>query len=237
MVNYKYEQVYIFPQLLRKVYKHFFVGVSLEYQRVFKMIYKPHSLFQEEKVTGARTSTIPGAGCILTWDTRNNAFSSTGGHFLEVSATVFNSATFSDFNYTNFIIDARKYFSTFRGQVLALQTYANLNKGNVPYLSLGALGGSMIMRGYYSGRFRDKNLWAAQAEYRIPLWGRFGVVGFVAAGQVAHDLKDFNITGLKLTYGGGIRFAIRKDERLNLRFDYGVGKRTHGAYITVAEAF
>jgi hypothetical protein len=40
------------------------------------------------------------------------------------------------------------------------------------------LGNDQMMRGYYSGRYRDENLMAAQAEIRYRFMNRFGIVAF-----------------------------------------------------------
>ncbi len=167
---FSYEQFFIFPQLLKRIYKKLYVGLSLEYQNVIRFNHQSKSLFIDENIVGRHGGIISGAGGLLTWDNRNNAFSPTSGQFFEFSTTVFTERTESDFAYTNYIIDARKYFSIPSGNVIAFQVYGNFNNGSVPFLSLASLGGSTIMRGYYSGRFRDNNLMAAQAEYRMHVW-------------------------------------------------------------------
>jgi hypothetical protein len=44
------------------------------------------------------------------------------------------------------------------------------------------------MRGYYEGRFRERQLYAVQAEYRAHLFWRVGAVGFASLGGVARDI-------------------------------------------------
>ena len=53
--------------------------------------------------------------------------------------------------------------------MLALQAYAFINNGDVPLRSLASLGGANSMRGYYDGRYRDKDQIVFQAEYRVPV--------------------------------------------------------------------
>jgi outer membrane protein assembly factor BamA len=93
------------------------------------------------------------------------------------------------------------------------------------------------MRGYYAGRFRDKNQGVLQAEYRVPLFGRMGAVGFAGIGNVGPELKDIDFKCLKYSYGGGLRIALNKTEKLNLRLDYGLGKHSQGFYLQLGEAF
>jgi hypothetical protein len=60
--------------------------------------------------------------------------------------------------------------------------------GNVPYRMLPTLGGSKYLRGYYKGRFRDKNLILIQQECRMPLYKRLGIAVFGGVGEVASTL-------------------------------------------------
>ena len=103
-------------------------------------------------------------------------------------------------------------------------------------MALSPLGGDSLMRGYYAGRFRDKVLLAGQAEYRLPLWWRFGLVGFVGAGGVADRVGILSTSAFKLTYGFGLRFRLNREGE-NLRIDFGYGKGTSGLYFTAGEAF
>jgi outer membrane protein assembly factor BamA len=234
---FSYEQFFIFPQLLKRIYKKLYVGVSLEYQNVIRFSHQPNGLFVEQNITGRHGGTVSGAGGLLSWDNRDNAFSPSRGQFAEFSTTVFSDGTESDFTYTNYAFDVRKYFPAQPGHVVAFQVYGNFNQGIVPFLSLASMGGSTIMRGYYSGRFRDNNLVAAQAEYRMHIWKRWGIVGFAGIGQVGNRLGNFAFDRFKYAVGTGIRFALKPEERLNLRIDYGVAQRSRGIYLTIAEAF
>jgi len=103
---------------------------------------------------------------------------------------------------------------------------------------MGLLGGAEIMRGYYLGRYRDKNMLVLQAEYRwAPIFWRFGLAAFAALGDVAETLDRFNLGRFKTTYGLGLRFVIDPKQRLHLRLDFGFGKETSGVYFTAGEAF
>jgi len=64
-----------------------------------------------------------------------------------------------------------------------------------------------------------------------------GAVGFAGFGEVAPAVHHFGFWPLKWSLGGGLRFLLAKSERLNLRADAGIGYRTWGFYVGVAEAF
>ena len=92
------------------------------------------------------------------------------------------------------------------------------------------------MRGYYEGRYRDKDMIAFQMEYRLPVWWRFGLVGFVGFGGVADKIKKFKLKKFKYSIGWGIRYLLIRNEKINVRLDFGYGESSSGTYITIGEA-
>jgi outer membrane protein assembly factor BamA len=181
---------------------------------------------------------ISGFGGSFTYDTRNNAFSPDQGEMLQFYFNRFAHYFGSDYDYTNFVLDLRKFIMIYRHEVLAIQAYGFFNAGETPLRSLALLGGANFMRGYYQGRYRDKNLGIVQSEYRIPLFWRFGATVFGDLGNVAPNLAGINFQGIKYSYGGGIRFALNPTEKLNLRLDYGIGEgKSNGFYFQLGEAF
>lgn len=79
----------------------------------------------------------------------------------------------------------------------------------------------------------------------------FGIVlicSLSAKGQSAADStsKRTTIFGLPIvyyspetrkTYGAALRFAVNKDDRINIRLDVGMGNGEPAYYLTVGEAF
>ena len=121
---------------------------------------------------------------------------------------------------------------------MALQLYGRFVPGSPPFYELAALGGSTIMRGYFQGRYRDKSYTAAQIEYRGHVWWRFGVVAFAGTGDVfGSDASDLSFANLKYSYGFGLRFLFNRQEKINLRADFGFGQDTKGVYFGLEEAF
>lgn len=235
--RYNFQQFYINPQLLRKVYRKFFLGINYEYQRVFDFHYQTGGVFDQQNVIGRYGSYASGLGLIITRDSRNNAYSPDQGSLLQLIYTNFNRYFGSQFNYAYVELDVRKFIPITPTQVLALQTFGTFTSGNVPFRNLAVIGSPTVMRGYYSGRYRDKNLLAFQAEYRAHVWWRFGVVGFAGLGQVQDKIKDIRLDEFKYSVGGGVRLALLQKERFNLRFDYGFGNQSQAFYVIVSEAF
>ncbi|WP_229687990.1 BamA/TamA family outer membrane protein [Filimonas zeae] len=236
---YQFKQYYVYLHGMRKLKKGLFAGAVYEMQKVMGVEYKSSGLFDKQQVAGRKGYLISGFGGSITYDSRSDAFSPNKGTFLQMIAKYYHPAVGSDYTYTNIIQDVRQYIPVTRKQVLAVQLYNFMNLGDeIPLRSLAALGGSSLMRGYYAGRYRDKQLLALQAEWRVPVYGPFGFVAFGGAGDVARRAMDYDFKDLKLAYGAGIRFALSKKDKLNLRLDYGfTNKKDQGFYLQLGEAF
>ena len=236
--SYKFQQYFVFlhPQWL--VSKNLFLGVVYQYQRVFDIDYARGGLFDKENVPGRDGYHVSGIGLSITYDTRNNAFSPDKGMMLQFYFDQFAPALASNYLYTSYVLDLRRFIRVYKNQVLALQVLGNFNIGQVPLRSLACLGGANMMRGYYAGRFRDDNSGVLQAEYRMPLFWRLGAVGFADMGNVGRTISDVNLRHFKYSYGGGLRVALNQAEKLNLRLDYGLAKGgSKGFYLQLGEAF
>jgi hypothetical protein len=99
------------------------------------------------------------------------------------------------------------------------------------------MGSDILMRGYYMGSYRDKEMACGQVEFRIPVWRFIGIVLFAAAGEVQPDINFFNWDDVKITYGLGLRFMFIKHERVNIGGDLGFGKGTKALYFGSGESF
>ena len=116
--------------------------------------------------------------------------------------------------------------------------------GNVPYLSLPAIGYDQrgrSGRGYAAGRFRGESLIYLESEYRFPISPCGGILGGVlfvngtTTTNKASDVKLFNY--IRAGYGAGIRIMVDKSTRTNLGIDFGIGAHTTGIYLNASETF
>jgi hypothetical protein len=235
--QYAYKQYLINPQLLRKISRKFYTGLFYEYQNMFSMSYDRAGLFDKERIIGRGGSKVSGGGILLAWDSRNSAFSPDKGFFIQVSAIDFTHALGSQFNFRNYQLDARSFHLLSRKSVLGFQLVSYLTNGDVPLRNLAVLGGSDIMRGYYAGRYRDNNMIAGQTEYRLNIFKRLGIVAFGSGGRVSSQVKKMSLHGIKYAVGSGVRIALKPQDKLNFRIDYGKGYKSNGLYFTVTEAF
>ena len=183
-------------------------------------------------------------GASQSYDTRNSNNYPTKGFFGR--ATYQYAPDFfggESFNGSQIKVDLRGFFSLAPKVVLGVQgIFYTIQSKSTPFYLLQQLGNDQMMRGYYSGRYRDENLMAAQAEIRYRFMNRFGIVAFAGTGKVFAN-GEFNADGLKPNFGVGGRYFFDPAKGLSVRLDYGIGeklpneKRQAGFYISLAEAF
>lgn len=174
-------------------------------------------------------------------DSRDNILYPSRGIFARAEISFYATAFGGDFNYTNFILDFRKYLSIKNEKnILAFQAAGNFTSGDeVPFYKLQKVGGDARLRGIEnSNLYLDKQSFWVQAEYRRKLFWRFGGVAFAGFGDVAPGLDEFRFNELKYVAGLGGRFQAMKDEKLNIRLDAGIGRGGQYAfYLSIKEAF
>ena len=223
--------------LEKRLKKNLYLGLRYRYMNHKIKEVLPGGILSSGNIIGSEDSKASGFGAAFVLDTRDNIFSPYTGRFYEFSIISYNALFGSDYSFTSVLINLRNYWKVFSSHVIAVQAYLSSNFGDPPFYMLSLMGGQELMRGYYRGRFRDKNLLAFQFEYRLPLTKRFRFITFAGLGNVSEDLFDIKFKKSKYSVGIGLRYTISPKERLCLRMDYGTGKGTSGYYFGVNEAF
>jgi outer membrane translocation and assembly module TamA len=80
-------------------------------------------------------------------------------------------------------------------------------------------------------------MFATQAEYRLELPKRLGLVAFGGVGGVARELNEFRSDALLPAAGLGLRFRLTKKSHVNFRIDFAVGRDGHTVTVGLGEAF
>jgi hypothetical protein len=186
---------------------------------------------------GSRDGTISGVSLLVNHDTRDNIYFPMRGELFELNARVYSKFLGSKYNFSSLSLDLRKYVTLFPNHVLAVQSLVKIQTGDVPFMNLAQMGGQYNMRGYFEGRFRDKNLLVFQAEYRAPLVWRLGLVGFAGFGNVADRFGKLSLAGMRSSYGFGLRLLFDSKEKIQVRMDVGFGEDCTGFYFSIFEAF
>ncbi|MBN1543658.1 BamA/TamA family outer membrane protein [candidate division KSB1 bacterium] len=222
----------------KRIAPGWYVGVTQRFERLSIRETQAGGLLASGAIPGGQGGQACGFGLVLNRDTRNHLYYPTAGRYIQLFSTWFEPEWGSDFRFHKVIVDWRSYRSISKRLVLASQVYSVFTDGTPPFQMQALLGGSTSMRGYYAGRFRDKNLIAAQVEARLPLFWRLGVVAFAGAGQVAPEFSAFSAAGIKWSGGMGFRLLFDRQETINARLDIGLSEEGELAvYAVILEAF
>ncbi len=177
-------------------------------------------------------------------DNRNSNTYTTSGSYLKLNYS-YAPDFFGGNNFSGgmFKADLRSFKSLSKKVVIGVNgLYQTIGNGGTPFYLLPQLGNDEMMRGYYSGRYRDENLLAMQAELRLRLNPRFGFVGFAGTGTV-YGHGAFKPADLKPSMGGGFRYFFDIEKGLSVRMDYAFGEkradeeRQKGFYLSLGESF
>ncbi len=178
-----------------------------------------------------------GYGVFAELDLRDVVGNPRSGFYAFAGATSYDSVGDEDFGFWNYRFDARGYLPLGnKRRVLALRMLGEFNdaKGGseIPFFRLARLGDTQTLRGYDTYRFHGRHALMGTAEYRYALSGGVEAFAFTDVGQVFDRGSEFNTDNLRVTYGGGLRFATarslflrlyaaRGGERLRLFFSFG----------------
>jgi Omp85 superfamily domain len=224
----------------RRVSHNLFAGPQFDFQALNRVEFGEDGIARRPLPVGAGGSANFGIGAGLAYDSRPNALNTRNGWFAELGWLRYDAAIGSDFEFDNFNADIRWYKSFLPKQVLAAQFVGNIVSGEAPFNQMSLLGSETMMRGYYNGRYRDKQFYALQAEYRwlpFPFSKRIGAAAFLGAGAVAPRISVLSSQDVRLAGGAGLRFLLFPKKDIFLRFDLGFTQEGTGLYIFSGEAF
>lgn len=167
---------------------------------------------------GLDGAALFGIGGSVAFDTRDNDFCPSKGTLAEFSMTVFNQVNGDDYGFTRYALELGHCLPLFRpGRVFAVRLMGEVNTRlsddkDTPFFERASLGGDYDLRGYSTGRFRDKDMILMNLEYRYPVWeserdnrGAVDAVIFADMGRVFDDLKEDTFKDYKTSFGFGIR--------------------------------
>ena len=220
----------------RKVSEGFYLGLKYHFTHGNIIKYEETGILIRGIIPGSSKSNVSGLGITASWDTRDHVYYASSGKWFKITAFKSDKSLGSDFNYNELNLDLRKYYMVAPSHIIALRGYFNFMSGNPPFYKLSLFGGDLL-RGFYSGRYRDKNMIIFQAEYRRQLTRRFGFIIFAGSGDVAEKTGDFKPGKFKSAFGGGLRFALIPEEKINLRIDIGRAENSGSLYIALTEVF
>jgi hypothetical protein len=236
------QQLNIKERVLKKLKKNFFVGPEIDLQQLWSVRFVPHDQNNLEKPMGSEGSFNLGFGGGILYDNRHNVLNVRDGGFAELALLHYDKRWGSTYSFTSIISDNRLYKPVNKRDVFAAQLFGQFTIGQPPFNQLSMLGGESLMRGYYTGRFRDRNQLAAQIEYRmlpIPFafTKRLGATVFAGTGTVFDHFKNITTRDIVWAGGVGLRFLLFPKKDIFSRVDMAFTKEGRGIYIFIGEAF
>ncbi len=226
-------------RVLRQVKGYWFAGLQGDVQHLGRVDFGGNQP-SRPRPEGADGSTNIGIGPSFVYDSRPNMLNTRTGWFAELSWLHYTQVLGSEFAFDAFSVDFRRYHQLNAQSVLAWQLSGNAVQGNAPFNMLSLLGNEMLMRGYYTGRFRDRHYYAAQAEYRwlpFPFSKRLGGAAFFSAGAVSPSIEMLTTRQVRLAGGAGLRYLIFPKKDIFVRLDAGFTREGVSFYIFTGEAF
>jgi Omp85 superfamily domain len=172
-------------------------------------------------------------------DTRPNQFFPVAGEKLQFTSDFFMQSLGSKYSFQTYRLIFNQYHSLSKNQVLAYDLFGCVTSGKPPFYGNCVYGTSNELRGYTAGKYFDRYMFTAQAEYRLTLPHGIGLAGFTGVGEVIPGTSQilFRNNHFLPDVGGGPRYELSKKYHVNLRADFARGRDSWTWSMGIGEAF
>jgi outer membrane protein assembly factor BamA len=209
----------------KELLSNLYVGFLYDFEKHDLIKTEPGGLLELGILPGTQGPfNLSGLGLSINYDTRDHVVNCRHGNYVEFNWTFYDNTIGSDYRFMEYYLDLRHFFQVNQSSILAFQGTFTRVSGYAPIQAYPVLGDDRL-RGF-SARYKDKNLLTLQAEYRMNVLKKLGVVFFAGMGEVGNQFNNINPKNFKFGAGFGLRYTILPDNKLNIRFDFGIG--THG---------
>ncbi len=226
-----------FGEGMRNIGRKIFIGPRYQYRRLGAGIdgVPPVGGFEVPAIDLKSNSAA--LGFHVQRDLRDSTFYPTKGSLFDFTGDFFDQAFGSRREYQTYKIAYNVFREVAPRQIFAYRAMGCSANGNVPFYDLCLFGFNSDLRGYTTGQFQNRRMFATQAEYRYEWKKRLGFVGFGGIGGVERNWSDFRTDRLLPAAGLGLRFNLDKKNHINYRIDLAFGREGRSLSIGVAEAF
>ena len=239
----------IHQTVMKEVSKNIFLGLGYYYDQ-FWDIRALDSLKQNaiRRLTNKIGTQELASGLLFRflYDSRINQIYPEQGWHIDVNYRANSTVLGSLENWSIVQSDIRAYTHFPQGSrnVLAFWNFDWFTTGKTspPYLMLPSTGWDdqyNTGRGYIQGRYRGRNMFYLESEYRFRITDN-GLLGGVIFGNTEYFPNEVathkNI--MAPGYGGGIRLRLNKHSNANICLDYGLGQNgSRGFFVNLGEVF
>jgi outer membrane protein assembly factor BamA len=222
-------------QILRRVTARLYAGLRLQRAGV---VFPGSTAVQDLISTDGLKLDIGGLGLVAEWDSRDHSYYPSMGSYLTLRTNFARESFGSDLQYDTYGVALNHFRHGIRHQdVLALRLALCGTTNDTPFFERCQFGSSNDLRGYAVGRYYDDVMYAAQIEYRTPLWKRLGGVVFAGVGSVASSFSDLDTADSLPAAGFGLRYLASPKQRVNVSADLAFGRDESALYVYIGEAF
>ncbi len=230
--------IFILGQAQVRIAKHLYAGARYEYLNVDSRIDIPHPNFPDLNLPAIELdSKISMVGPMATFDSRDSSLNPRRGAFITVDWLFGADFLGSDFTHDKLQVGANLYKPIGKNTVVGVRKSLCAASEGAPFYDLCMFGQMGDLRGFESGRYRDRVTWAFQGEFRQHLFGRFGAVAFGGIGGVAPRLKEIGKGELLGSFGAGLRYRASRQNNINLRLDLAFTGDDTAVYFGIGESF
>jgi len=226
-------------QMLGRVYGRFFAGPRYLHRGVTTTLKERAATDPISDVARLHPDyNLSALGLESAYDTRDQDASPHRGTMAEAAAMFGRDwlGTDQPFNYYRGWINHYVALSS-GGAVLALRALGCSVDANAPVWELCLYGVQSDLRGYAGGRYRDRTMFATQAEFRVPVVDRLGAAAFGGVGGVAPAFSAYSTDHLLPAGGAGLRYLVSESYHLNVGADVAWGKNGAAFYLRLGEAY
>jgi hypothetical protein len=226
----------VYGEFMRNVWKDIFIGGGFLFKKLYARIdVRPPGGFEVPAIDAKANSAA--IHFHVQRDRRDSTFYPTKGTLVDVIGNFFDQSWGSKRQYQTYKLAYNGFRTVKEKQVLAYRAMICSANQNVPFYDLCFYGFDNDIRGYTAGEFQNRRMFATQAEYRVELRKRLGVVAFGGLGSVAHRWNEFRVDQFLPAAGAGLRFTLDKKDHINYRIDWAIGRAGHTLSIGIGEAF
>ena len=235
----RYNRIYFRSRInfRRRIVSNLYGGVIAD--QVWARLYdfEPGGLLDSGEFLGSEGGLSSGLGLAFAWDDRDSRTYPTRNSYAELQFAGYQRWMGSRYPFAWLKLDARHYFPFGAKRVLAVRYVTEHTFGQTPFYQLPLFGGANSMRGYFFGKYRDDSVHFLEAEYRTPIYWRFGAALFAGIGQVGDNYGKVWTAPVRPAVGAGLRFNVGDEEIFNMRVDVGYWPDNFGIYVSVLEIF
>lgn len=214
-----------------RLFENWFAGPAIDFDYTKAADADDYMLWGSQN----RRTLCYGVGFNLDYDTRDCLTAPHCGWFIGAEQRFYPRFLFNKNAFSTSDITISHYFGAWRDAVMAVNLHGLFTYGDTPWSMLASVGGSHTMRGYYEGRYRDKNAIDLTFEIRQHIWHRNSAVVWAGAGSVFSGFKELRPRKILPNFGVGYRWEFKKN--VNVRLDFGIGKGESGVVFNINEAF